>query len=167
MVVVGFKFYNDYSARMKWKEAADLQKIGYKRAALSSMLSGYSVLNDNGDFLFAMGRLYQSINKIDSALYYYQKSASFKNDYELHLQMGLLYQESGANSLAELHFLKAVYMVPNRFRSRKMLVDFYVSTGNVNKAKFWANETFRLKEKVPTPLTKQIKEKMKNIANEN
>lgn len=167
MVVVGFKFYNEYSARMKWKEAADLQKIGYKRAALSSMLSGYSVLNDNGDFLFAMGRLYQSINKIDSALYYYRKSASFKNDYELHLQMGLLYHESGANSLAELHYLKAVYMVPNRFRSRKMLVDFYVSTGNINKAKFWANETFRLKEKVPTPLTKQIKEQIKNIANEN
>ncbi len=166
VLFISFKFYQQYSARMKWKEAVELQQVGYKRAALSSMLSGYSILKDNGDFLFAMGNAYQSVNQIDSALYYYKQSVTFKNDYELHRQIGQLYHQNGLDSLAENHLLKAVYIVPNRFKSREMLVDFYVSTGNWEKAKFWANETLRLKEKVPSAVTKQVKEKMEKIASE-
>lgn len=167
VLFIGFKFYQQYSARMKWKEAVELQQVGYKRAALSLMLSGFPILKDNGDFLFAMGNAYQSVNQIDSALYYYLQSAAVKNDYELHRQIGQLYHENGLDSLAESHLLKAVYMVPNRFKSREMLVDLYVSTGNWEKAKFWANETLRLKEKVPSAVTMQIKEKMKKIVSEN
>ncbi|MEJ8818107.1 O-antigen ligase family protein [Lacibacter sp. H407] len=166
VLLIGFIFYQQYSARTKWKEAVELQQVGYKRAALSSMLSGYSILKDNGDFLFAMGNAYQSVNQIDSALYYYKQSVTFKNDYELHRQIGQLYHENGLDSLAENHLLKAVYIVPNRFKSREMLVDFYVSTRSVNKAKFWANETLRLKEKVPSAVTKQVKEKMEKIIRE-
>jgi len=159
VLFLSMQFYT----RIQWKNATELSSVGYRKLALMKMKKAYPMLQANGDYLFSLATIYASLNKEDSALIFLEKSAMSKNDYELHRKLGQLYLETGKQGLAEKHFLKAVYMVPNRFRSREMLVDFYVKTGNKEHAIYWAKETIQLKEKIPSETTKRIKGKMKGI----
>lgn len=154
-------------ARMQLKKAAELNLVGYKKLALQKMQSAYPILKRNGDFLYTMGNSFYSLNKMDSALYYFQQSAKTKNDCELHKKLGQLYFETGNQPLAEAHFLKAVYMVPNRFKSRELLVEFYIQTGNKPKAKYWASQTLLMPEKIPSAQVLAIKQRMKKFIDDN
>lgn len=162
-VLAALFLFMQFNARMQWKNATELSSVGYRKVALMKMKKAYPVLQTNGDYLFSLAAIYASLNKEDSALIFLEKSALTKNDYELHRKLGELYLETGKQGLAEKHFLKAVYIVPNRFRSREMLVDFYVKTGNKESAIYWARETIQLKEKIPSETTRRIKAKMKII----
>jgi len=53
---------------------------------------------------------------------------------------GHAYNESGDSLSAEKNFLIALYIAPYRLQSRKDLMDFYHQRGNIQKAKYWANE---------------------------
>lgn len=158
VVFLSIQFY----ARFQWKQANELIGIGYKKQALTKMKAVYPVLHSNGDYLFMLATVYSSLNKKDSALFFMEKSARTKNDYELNRKLGQLYSETGNIVLAEKYFLQAVYMVPNRFRSREMLVNYFVHLGKSKEALFWAWQTIQLKEKVRSASTKRIKERMRN-----
>lgn len=149
-----------FYARLQWKQANELHRVGYKKQALVKMKKTYHTLSSNGDYLFTLATIYSSLNKTDSALFFMEKSAITKNDYELHRKLGQLFMETGNQRLAEEHFLKAVYMVPNRFRSREMLVDFYHHLGKSNEARYWAGLTIQLKVKVPSHTSGRVKARM-------
>lgn len=150
MIVVAFYFYNQVSSRLLWKEASELSKISYKMQAKEKMLQAYPVLKQNGDFLYSLGVLYSSLEQKDSAFYFLNKAVFYKNDYELHKKLGQLYFEANNNVKAEQHFLKAVYMVPNRFRSREALIDFYIKTGEQQKALEWSVASLKFPIKIPS-----------------
>lgn len=161
VLVVVFLFIQSY-ARLQWKQANELISIVYKKQALIKMKTVYPVLRLNGDYLFTLATVYSSLNKKDSALFFMEKSAITKNDYEINRKLGQLYMETGNKVLAEKHFLNAIYMVPNRFKSRELLVDCYVNSGKTKEALFWAGQTVHLKEKIPSATTRKIKERMRN-----
>jgi tetratricopeptide (TPR) repeat protein len=150
-----------YYARMQWKNATELSGVGYKKLALIKMKKAYPVLISNGDYLFSLATIYSSLNKVDSALLFLELSGKTKNDYDLHRKLGQLSTEAGNQVLAERHFLKAVYMVPNRFRSREMLVDFYVQTKQINKAIYWAQESLKFPVKIKSHTIDAIKKRFR------
>lgn len=152
-----------FYARVQWKNATELFCVGYKKLALIKMKKAYPVLQTNGDYLFSIAAIYSSLNKVDSALFFLEKSALIKNDYELHRKFGQLYMETGKRVLAEKHFLKAVYMVPNRFRSREMLVDFYIQTQQYGKAVYWAKESLLLPVKIQSSIVSNIRMRFKGL----
>jgi tetratricopeptide (TPR) repeat protein len=131
--------------------------VAYHLKAKEKLLAAYHVLKNNGDFLFSLGLAYSTINQNDSAIFYLCRSALFKNDYELHRKLGELYFEQNNFTKAEEHFLSAVYMVPNRFRSRELLVDFYSKTGSKTKAVYWAQASLAFPVKVPSERVTQIR----------
>jgi O-antigen polymerase len=150
-------------ARLHWKGAVELNKVGYKKLSLLKMKKAYSTLRCNGDYLFSLASIYSSVNNKDSAIFFCLQSAKTKNDYELNRKLGMLYNEMGKRELAAAHLLKAVYMAPNRLRSRELLIDFYIQNGDVEKARNWAEQTIFFPEKVPSETTKRIKEKLQRF----
>jgi O-antigen ligase len=159
-IYAGGNFYRQVIARTSWKEASEFKSVGYKKKAKNKMLSAYSVLRQNGDFLYSLGDLYYTLNQNNLAIYYINKSSNYKNDYNLHRKLAQLYFDTKMTEKAEQHFLKAVYMVPNRFVSRELLIDFYIKSGNHKQAQYWAIQTLRFPEKVPSETTKRIKQRL-------
>lgn len=147
-------------SRLKWKEAAELSRIAYNMRAKKTLLLAYPYLKRNGDFLYSMASVYASLNQTDSALYFLEKSSCYKNDYEVHRRFGTLYLEKGDYQKAEQHFLKSVFMVPNRFKSRELLVDFCIRTGNKSQAVHWAKESLGFPVKVPSERVSVIRRRL-------
>lgn len=149
LIIALYSYFQCY-ARILWKDASDYTRISYHLKAKEKLMEAYPVLKSNGDYLFTLGKAYLTINQKDSALYYFKRSAVYKNDYDLHKKMGELYYETGDLSKAEYHYLKAVYMVPNRFRSREALIDFYIKTGEKQKALEWSVASLNFPIKIPS-----------------
>ncbi len=158
-LLIGWVVYKQVVARKYWNDATELSRISYNLKAKSMLLKAYPVLHSNGDYLYSLAMAYSNVNQKDSAIYFLNQSLFYKNDYQLHRKMGQLYYEHGDVGTAEFHFLKSVYIVPNRFKSREMLVDFYIRCRQAEKAREWAKSSFSFPVKVPSVQVFHIKQR--------
>lgn len=77
--------------------------------------------------------------------------------------MGDFYLKNGEYSKAELHYVKAINMVPNRFIPRYRLFNLYVSTRQNHKARMVGNEILNLPIKVNSFQIRIIQQSVKNL----
>lgn len=161
LIFIGFLSLHIY-ARLQWKNANELVKVRFKRQALSKMNKAFFLLHGNGDYLYTLANIYESLGKNDSALMMIKSASLSKNDYLLNRKIGQLYFQDSNFTDAEKHFLKAVYMVPNRFVSRELLIDFYIRAGKDEEAVRWIKQTLNMPIKVKSQNVDRIRTRLNN-----
>lgn len=158
--LVNNKYYLQYS------QAQSLAAAGYHGDALENYKDLYAHLNADPWFLYNYGRFMLKINNPYEAMQLIERSKkalSFNNQY---LDLGDCYFSLGNYDLAELHYLKSVHMVPNRFHNRFQLFNFYLATEQINKARICANEIHNLPVKVPSVRVTFIQQKIREFLKE-
>lgn len=108
----------DVHYELKAKEAFVLSASGYKTKCLNLYDSLYktSILNSTVMLNYA-NQLYLS-NKLITAKTIVEEAKHFYTDNELYLLSGLISQDLGNYKQAAQEFKTAVYMVPNRMKTR-------------------------------------------------
>jgi tetratricopeptide (TPR) repeat protein len=119
-----------------------------------SLKEDLSFLSDYNGVLVGSGRLAKKISIIKELNRQYTSS-------RLYLELAQLYQELGLYKNAEVNYLLAVYMVPNRFVPRKALFDFYSGSGQLSRANFWKAQLLAMPIKIPSAQIDHIRNSLK------
>lgn len=138
-------------------KAITLSQTGHKRECMQML--GKMIRNgckDGHVFYLYAKELYMA-GQPDSALFYLKHSTRYINFLESCRLFAGIYEEQGDMINAERHYLRAVYMAPNRFESRFELVQFYTKYEHNDKAKYWACSILKLPVKIPSPRVSRIK----------
>lgn len=161
LLILGVLTFNHNKQSRLTKSIGDANNIslmGYKSIADSIF---YSIPNKYRDanYLMTYSQHNFRFGKIDSAIYYMESSASLFSNSEQYLVLGDYYLQRKQYSQAEFFYETALYMVPNRFRSRDRLANFYRLLGNKEKEKYWLKSIVDFPEKIPSNVSKQIKQR--------
>lgn len=82
---------------------------------------------------------------------------------DIYTLSGNIYSELGNSKQAEQDFKIAVFMVPNRMRSRMNLVNFYKKNNDTANATYWCNSIVNMPVKIISPQAKLIQKEAKKI----
>lgn len=150
-------------ARLHWHNGNWLMKTAAHRQSVNTLLKGYPNLKRNGAYLLALAKAYDHLYKIDSALKYSQQALRYSHDPALHGLHARLLFENRDTLQAEKHFLAAVYAVPNRFRSREQLINFYMQIKQLTAARNLAAATLRMPVKVRSYESLYIRRRIQDL----
>lgn len=153
-----FSHLTQPSVYEQWDKARTLRSAGYNYMALELYQGLFDNLNENGDYLLAYGDLLLVNKKPQEALIVLERATRFKTSNQLYLLLGENYEQLGEYAKAEKAYLTAVYMVPNRFKSRYILFRFYVHQGCSSQVRHWGNSILSLPAKVPSLQVNIIRE---------
>ena len=152
-----FKNYKSNFLKKKLETASTLSSVGYKSYADSVFKS----VNDdslNVDYQLIMANHCLRYNNPEQAILEMEKvNKQITNDGN-YLLTGDAYLALGDTLNAIKYYLTAIYSVPKRFSSRKKLANVYQQTNDRVKEIYWLQSIINLPEKVPSKITKQIKE---------
>jgi len=84
----------------------------------------------------------------------------YRTDNRTYMRLAITYERLNLNSKAELTYLFAVNMVPNRFRTRLALFNFYINTKNNRKAKTIGTQILEMPIKIPSNEVEIIKQEV-------
>ena len=158
-----FSYYiNHYQAYVKWKEASLLASTGYKTKAIKLYDELFNVLQHEPEFLINYGTTLLAKGNALDAKQVFEKAIALRTSNTLYLQLGHCYFRTGELQKAEEAYLKAVYIVPNRFETRYALFNFYDKTQEIDKMILWGNSIKALPVKVPSLQVILIKEMVAN-----
>ena len=141
----------------------NLSETGHKQKSLEMLKQIIKTDGHNGHALYLYAKGLYFAGQADSALNYLERSARYINTLESTRLFARIYEEKGDLQNAERYYLRAVYMVPNRFQSRYDLMQFYMANADKTRAAFWANSILKLPEKIPSQRTKRIKEEADSL----
>jgi hypothetical protein len=163
VLVFGFYGINKMMFINKSGQAFELYRAGFKNEALNMYASLHQSLVTNGasDFSFAK-QLYNS-NRLNEAKKIIAIVKQRYVDNEVYKLSAAIALETGQFERAEKDYLTALYMVPNRMRSRYDLMNFYLIAKDTAKAVYWGKSLLKMPVKVPSGTTKNLQKETKNI----
>lgn len=151
-----YQHYLNFKEGIKVRDAQMLSIAGYKLLA-DSLFNKISKKEQNEAYFMALGQHQFRFGYTDSAISLMSQSAKIFADNELYMLLGDYHLAKANYFTAEHYYTTAFFMVPNRFRVREKLVNFYKQIGNTEKEKYWLNSIVDFPEKIPSNITKQIK----------
>ncbi|MBD1387055.1 O-antigen ligase family protein [Mucilaginibacter rigui] len=167
-VLIGLLFTDGSQHMFKYRKyqvfdnSIDLAKSGFKTEALTGLKSIYSDLEHDGYYLSIYGRQLANAGQIADAIPILRQSLNEVSNSENYLALADCYFALQQYSNAETNYLKAISMVPNRFRPRFNLFNLYKQTGQINKEKLTGREILALPIKIPSPFINFIKLSVKH-----
>jgi tetratricopeptide (TPR) repeat protein len=145
-------------AKRVTKQSAALMAAGYKLVALEKLQTISHWPFTSGESLFQHAFLLYQINKPLEALACINQSERFNSSHlSMQLKGDILYSLKQYPQ-AEQCYLSAVYMIPNRLRSKYQLMQFYKNTGEVTKARYWQHVLLTQPVKINSPEAVRLKE---------
>ena len=167
---VVFRYANDImflSSYNKFEKAKLLSANGYKLESQKLYNEVYPKLKNDAGFLIYYCDEFFDYKDSKLVLKDYLLLSEKRTDYRVYLKLALIYERLKQNHKAEETYLKAIYMVPNRFSSRLELFNFYLSAKKNAKAKALGEITLKMPIKIPSPriilIKKEIEEKINEI----
>lgn len=148
---------NNYRSEKEVVNIKTLHRAGLKSDVKKKLLSLPPFLQDNEGYLeIKYEHLMQegNIQAAETTLKKLIKTVASNNNY---LRLANLYFIKGETKKAEKAYLLAVHMVPNRFRSRYALYNFYKATGQACKSVECAKEILALPVKIPSYEVERVK----------
>lgn len=148
---------NNYRSEKELIDIRALHRAGLKSEVKKKLLSLSPFLQDNEGYLdIRYEQLMQEGNIPDAEITLKKliKKVASNNNY---LRLANLYDIKRETNKAEKAYLLAIHMVPNRFRSRYALYNFYKSTGQVSKSVACAKEMLALPVKIPSYEVERVK----------
>jgi O-antigen polymerase len=158
--------FKDIERKNKIEEIELLIKEGQKNNAENIIKQEFEIPSDKyvtplyANLQYARGNVKEAINLL-LANHAYQCNSSF------HSSIGKWYFEIGDSVKAEANFLNALYIVPSKLSTRYVLVEFYVHYGNINKARYWADDLIRFPIKIENEDANILKRKAKYFIENN
>lgn len=154
--------YNKFLLFKKSKQAFDLSQSGYKKEALHT----YTVLNQSniksGPVTYSYAKQLYHMNKLPDAKKTIEKAKHLYTDNDVYKLSAAIEFETGNLQEAEKDYLTAVYMVPNRMRSRYELLNFYLSINDTVNARAWAKSILEMPVKIPSEVTERLQNQTRN-----
>ncbi len=157
--------YAIINAEKEKKAITDLFRVGYINQALSKALVVQNTQPPNEQVYEQIAAIYLQKNKLDSAIFYIEKTHNFICNDELHNFWGKCFVLQQKPHQASNQFEIAVNIVPHRFKNRIDLLNTYLLLNNFEKAKKCAAEIVELPEKIPSKQSAQYKQKAQQILN--
>ncbi|WP_343306727.1 O-antigen ligase family protein [Chitinophaga niabensis] len=142
--IINKQAYND------WKDARILSETGAITASLLSYKKAYNDLHQNYEFLLSYGNSLQELHHFSLALEIYTQASIIRISNSLLDNIATCHQKLGNLNEAESFFLRSIFTVPNRFKNRYHLFNFYLITGQMEKASICGNSILSLPVKIPS-----------------
>jgi hypothetical protein len=154
-----YGFYlKNYKTYQCFEEANNLYNSGYIIEALALYKKQYPVLHDHDLYLTNYARALNTTKQNNEAILLLQRAIAINNSFYLHQQLAYYYTENKMLQSAEDSYLKAIYMVPNRFVPRFHLFELYIKSKQNSKALECGKSILNLPVKIPSLKVKDIKE---------
>ena len=151
-----------YQATKQWKQAAFAFSFD-EELAISRYEDIYPTLAYKGEFLYNYGAELAEANYPAQSIRILEQAKEKFNHLNLYLYLGRSYQKIGENTKAEQAYQHAADMIPHRFLPRYLLVKLYQESDEHEKAVSTANVLLNMEEKVPSSITRDIKNEMKEF----
>ncbi len=148
-------------AHNKWKEAENYSIVGNYSQAISLYDSLYTSLRNDYTFLLKYANELIYRERYADAAYILQRIIIQLPSNTAFLKLAMCQEKLGNNTIAEHSYLQAIYIVPNRFLPRLMLIDFYHKNHQITKERYWIQSSLALPLKVRSPETLQLVNEIK------
>lgn len=148
-----------HKAFKAWKEASELQ-FSNSDSSKELFILAYQHLQNDGIFLLRYGSFTEEKHP-DKALLLYEKAKQLFNFPTLYSRTANLYEKQQDYKNAEKNLLKIHCINPHLFRPLEKLLDFYLRTANIEKAKWVASKILRTPIKIPSQEVFSIRQKAK------
>ena len=119
---------------------------------------------DNTKFLFDFGKTLRESERYNDSNAILRQGTSISNDPMFYILMGNNYRDMQQSDYAETAYLKAFAIMPNRIYPLYQLMMMYHDNGETAKAKDAARRIIRMKPKIRSRATDEMKEKAKVVA---
>ncbi len=156
-----------FIACTKWNKASALSENNQLTESSLIYDTVYPELNKDPLFLFNYGTSLLLFNECDKAVSVLKKSARFRTSYNLYLNMGYAYECNENDSLAELFYQRAAFLIPHRFLPRYNLFKLYRRSNKKDKALKIAKEIYLMPVKIYTKDVRSIKNEILEYININ
>ncbi len=158
-----FTIASHHKAFKAWKEASELQ-FSNPDSSIKLYSFTYHELENEVAFLLHYGNFIEEKDP-DKALLLYEKAKQLINIPILYSKSAHLNEKLGNYKNTETNLLKVHYISPHLFKPQKELLDFYLRTTNIEKAKWIASTILKTPIKIPSQTVSDIKTKAKYTYN--
>lgn len=145
------------------KEAFELAITGYKKQALAKYEELIMRFPKHGDIIYLYAEQLYYTNRLHEALSAIKEAKKYYVDNKVYSLEAKIEDELDLREEAENSYLRAVYMVPNRMRSRFDLLNYYLNQRDTMKAVYWANSILGMPVKIPSEITANLQGQTKKI----
>lgn len=152
---------NIYTALNSWGSAEFAFVRGDYASALTYDKAAHAVLRADGEFLLKYGMTLLLAGKQSPALKILTEASHYSNSTFLQMNLGKTYKALGMIKDAENAYYRSWLMCPNRLYPPYLLTRLYVETGQLTKADSMAEKLLRMRVKVRSPATDEIRASMK------
>ncbi|HXH98721.1 MAG TPA: O-antigen ligase family protein [Sphingobacteriaceae bacterium] len=157
MVLKNASYLKSYKSYIKFEEAKELSKAGFVHESLSALESIYTELqNDAGFLIYYSDELTPDLS-YKQALKVIKHTLTKRSSNILYKKLGDAYFKAGDLYRAERSYQLAVFMVPNRFRTKYTLFKYYLLTKRFDNARSIGKLILNMPVKIPSPEIQQIK----------
>lgn len=156
-----------YKAYWTWDEAFKIYQMGLYDDSIESFQNSYIDLKNNGEFLVMYGKALSMAGKNQQAVELLNIARNYLKNTILYTALGDSYKELQDINKSEEAYLKAYYMIPNRFYPKYLLAKLYQENGQYIKANRTALELLNKNEKIHSTAIEEIREEMEAIIDKN
>ncbi len=160
-LVIYFKVIYNFKNYQKLEQAELLAATGYLTESRKLFDELHPVFYNDIGFLKGYSEVLFGHEIQSKRMAVFQEIINKYTDNLTFLKIGLSYEELGMSKQAETTFLKAVYMVPNRFVPKQALYNFYVKNKQNDKATYWRKVILTMPVKIPSERIEAIKQTVK------
>ncbi|MEX2409919.1 MAG: O-antigen ligase family protein [Candidatus Paceibacterota bacterium] len=163
LVIIYSPIKNLYNAYNSWDEAYLLYKYEDYKSSIDSYKCASTELSSEGEFLIMYGKALSMAAEYKKAIEILHYAEQYQTNTILYTALGDCYSILSDYENAESAYLKAHFMVPNRFYPKYLLAKMYQESGHIEKAKSTAQELLSKPVKIESTAIKEIREEMKLI----
>jgi O-antigen ligase len=146
-----------------WQQALIEYNYGSYPESIIFFERAYPALKTDGDFLMNYGKALDLANDNKKAKAILIQSKFYLNNTITETSLGEVYKKLKQFKESEAEYKIATKMVPNQFYPMYLLAKLYDDTGQVEKAKYTAQEILIKPVKVPSKAIDEMKDQMKSI----
>jgi O-antigen ligase len=161
VALVFFKGFQTVMQTLEANKAFELSRAGFKNKSLNVYSSLNSKFKD-GPALFSFAKQLYNTNRLQQADSIIQQTKKYYTDHEVYKLSASIAYELGNLKQAETDYKTALYMVPNRMRSRHELFNFYLTIKDTVNAIYWGKSILNMSVKVPSSTTANLLKQTKN-----
>ncbi|RYY97327.1 MAG: hypothetical protein EOO11_11215 [Chitinophagaceae bacterium] len=151
------RVYRESEEAYAWQQTGYLNRSLDAYAALQhSYVQESSLLYRYGEALFLANRLQEAAPVLEEAKRRYASQQLYKLSAQVQAAIG-------REAEAERDYRTAVFMVPNRMRSRHDLLAFYARRNDTAQVRYWSRSLLQMPVKVPSALTAHLQQQARNL----
>jgi O-antigen polymerase len=164
-LILTLHFYCLVNYNLKSNASDALNKAGFKTMALREYKYIYNWYCKSGSTLLSHAQTLYYTNNLLEAKKVLNEAKLYNQYFEVYKLSADIENELGNFKQAKLDYLHALHIAPNRMRSRKNLLDFYLMQKDTTNALYWAKSIMNMPVKVKSAITDDIQIRTKEILN--